>query len=151
MTHWTLKLALVATFAFAAVPAMAGAADDLQDRLEAANASIAQFDTHELADEASLELAQARLEIAEVQGKLSASDTAWATIVLNRLEARVDLIDSMLERATVEQLADQRETDLFEMTAAADEAQLQLETMQQRRQQLQDDVSAIVDQMNSEK
>lgn len=153
MARWTRTLGavVISALAFAATPAFAGTEDDLRDRLEAANAAVANFETHEMADEAALEMGQARLEIAEVQGKISAADYGWATIVLNRLEARVELIESIMERATVEQLADQRETDLFDMTNEADEAQLELETVQQRRQQLQDDVAVIVDQMNAEK
>lgn len=133
-----------------AAPAQARGDDDLQDRLEEASVTVATLETHDMADEAALEFGQARLEIAEVQGKLTAGDYGWATIVLNRLEARIDLIESELEAATVSSLADQRETELFEITVEADETQLELEALQLRRQTLQDAVGVIVEQMNAE-
>ncbi len=135
----------------AAAPAAARVGDDeLQDRLEEASANVASLETHEMADEAALEFGQARLEIAEIQGKLTAGDYGWATIVLNRLEARIDLIESELEASTVSDLADQRETELYEITVEADERQLELETVQLRRQSLQDAVGVIVEQMEAE-
>ncbi|MFT6397381.1 MAG: hypothetical protein ACJAYU_002134 [Bradymonadia bacterium] len=139
------------TVVLAAAPAAArGGADDLQDRLEEASTSVASLETHEMADDAALEFGQARLEIAETQGKLTAGDYGWATIVLGRLEARIDLIESELEASTVSGLADQRETDLYEITVEADERQLELETVQLRRQTLQDAVGVLVEQMEAE-
>lgn len=134
----------------AAAPALARGDDDLQDRLEEASVTLAGLETHELADEAALEFGQARLEVAEVQGKLTAGDYGWATIVLNRLEARISLIESELEAATVTSLADQRETELYAITTEADERQLELESIQLRRQSLQDAVGTIVQQMEAE-
>lgn len=147
----TRTIWLVLTLLFASAPALArDATDDVRTRLEAANAELSTLETHEHADEAALEFGQARLEVAEVQGKLSASDYAGAATVLNRLEARLDLINATLERVTVEVLADQRETDLYAMQTEADEKQIELESAQLRRQQLQDEVTVIVEQMNAE-
>lgn len=134
----------------AAAPALARGDGDLQDRLEEASVTLATLETHDLADEAALEFGQARLEVAEIQGKLTAGDYGWATIVLNRLEARISLIESELEASTVAELADQRETELYEITTEADERQLELETIQLRRQSLQDAVGVIVEQMDAE-
>jgi hypothetical protein len=133
-----------------AAPALARQSDDLQDRLEEASVAVATLETHDMADDAALEFAQARLEISEIQGKLTTGDYGWATIVLNRLEARIDLIEAEVEAATVSSLADQRETELFEIMVEADEQQLALEAIQHRRQSLQDAVSVIVEQMNAE-
>ena len=118
----------------AAMPAMArGTEDDLRDRLEEANARLVQLETHEMSDEAAAEFGQARLEVSEIQGKLTTQDWGWAMIILNRLEARLDLAESVLDRATVEELADQRETELFDMQTEADNLQIELESLQQRR------------------
>lgn len=151
MMKWIARqLGLVMALILVAAPAFARDSDDLQERLEDANVRLTTLETHEYADEAAAEFGQARLEVADAQGKLSISDYGWATIVINRLEARLDLIESTLERATIEALADQRETELFEMQTEADERQLELEAAQQLRQQLQDQVSQVVDQMNAE-
>ena len=125
-------------------------AEELQDRLEQASVRLTTLELDEHADAAALEFGQARLEIAEAQGQLTADDYGAAAILLARLEARIDLIESAIQRDTVESLADQRETDLFDMQTEADEAQLLVETLQQQRHALQDDVETIVDQMNAE-
>lgn len=144
-------LGFVAALTLLAAPAAAReSAQDLQRRLEDANVLITTLETHEYADEAAAEFGQARLEVAEAQAKLTLSDYGWATIIINRLEARLSLIESTLERATIEHLADQRESELFDIQSEADRKQIELETAQQQRQQLQDEVSAIVDQMNTE-
>lgn len=145
-----LGTAALVAIALAAAPAAARGDDDLQDRLEEASAAVATLEIHEMADGAALEFGQARLELSEVQGKIAAGDYGWATIVLNRLEARIDLIESELEASTVSSLADQRETELYEITVEADERQLELETVQLRRQSLQDAVGVIVEQMEAE-
>lgn len=151
MKHLTLRIVGALAAVVLAAPAMArDSAEQLQDRLEAANADLTTLQTHEFADEVAAEFGQARLEIAEAQGKLTVADYGNAAIIISRLEARLALIESGLERATIEELADQRETELFEIQTEADERQLELEAAQQRRQQLQDEVSIIVDQMNSE-
>ena len=86
--------------------------EELQERLEEANAKLTTLEIHEFSDEAAIEFGQARLEVAEIQGKLTAADYGWAAIVVSRLEARLDLVESVLERAMTEELAEQRETDL---------------------------------------
>jgi hypothetical protein len=70
--------------------------------------------------------------------------------VLIRLESRLMLAQSILERATIEQLSDQRETELFDMMTEADGVQIELESEQAQRQQLQDEVTAIINQMEAD-
>lgn len=123
---------------------------DFRDQIEELNAKLTRLETHDLADEAASEFGQARLEVAEAQGKITAEDYARARIILMRLESRLMLAESILERATIEQLADQRETELFEMMTAADDVQIDLEAAQQRRQQLQDNVTVIIEQMEAD-
>ncbi len=131
-------------------PAAEARDNDYSDRLETANAMLTRLETHDYADEAAQEFGQARLEVAEAQAKITGEDYARAEIVLNRLESRLMLAESILERATIEELADQRETEQFDMMTEADNIQVDLETAQQQRQVLQDEVSAIVDQMEAE-
>lgn len=124
--------------------------DDYTDRLESANALLTRLETHDFADEAAQEFGQARLEVAEAQAKITGEDYARAEIILNRLESRLMLAESILQRATIDQLADQRETEQFEMMTEADTIQVELEAAQQQRQLLQDEVAAIVEQMEAE-
>jgi len=145
---------VVVVFAVAGTLAM-GAPVDARDvspagirtRVEDVNVQLAQLQTHEHGDEAAQEIAQARLEITDVQNLLAQGETARSEVILRRLEARVHLIESMLERATFEQLAHQRETELFEIQAEASELQIDLETAQRQRRQLQDEVETIVESM----
>jgi uncharacterized protein (DUF3084 family) len=119
-------------------------------RVEDINVELAELSTHEYADEAAQELAQARLEVTDVQGLLSQGETAQAEVTLRRLEARKFLIEALLERATMEALAYQRESELIAIQQEADELQLELEAAQQRRNQLQDQVETIIAQMGGE-
>lgn len=142
------SLALVAVFG---MPESAEARDvsatDIRRRVEDINVEIADLEVHEHADSATREFAQARLEITDVQSQVAREEIAQAEVVLRRLEARVNLIRSSLERATVEELAQQRESELLSLQQEADELMLELETAQRRRQRLQDDVSTIVENM----
>ncbi|MCB9507600.1 MAG: hypothetical protein H6698_06795 [Myxococcales bacterium] len=122
--------------------------DELRDVLEEVNARLARLGTSEYADDAALEIGQAQLEIAEAQGKITAADYGWATIIINRVSARLELIESIEQRAEVDDIAQQRETELYSITQEADESQIELEQLQLRRGQLQDDVAEIVAAMN---
>lgn len=139
--------------ALLALPGVANARDmnssDMRTRVEDLNIEMATLQTHDFADEAAQEFAQARIEVGDVQGLLSQGEVARAEVVLRRLEARVSMIRSVLDRATVEHLADQRESELLELQNEADTLQLELEAAQQQRRQLQDAVNAIIDAMES--
>jgi hypothetical protein len=123
---------------------------DYRDRLEQANSELVRLEAHEFSAEAGQEFGQARLEVAEAQAQITAEDFARAEILLMRLEARLRLADSILERATIEALADERETEQFDMMSEADNVQIELHSAQQQRQQLQDNVGAIIAQMEAE-
>ena len=121
--------------------------DEIRERVEDLNVIMGELDTHEFSDEAAQEFAQARLEVGDVQALLLAEEVTRAEVVLRRLEARVALIESTLDRATIEDLANERETDLFEMQTEADDLQLELEAASQQRAALQEQVSVIVEAM----
>ncbi len=135
------------------LPAAASARDmnssEIRTRVEDLNIEMATLQTHDFADEAAQEFAQARIEVGDVQGLISQGEVARAEVVLRRLEARVSMIRSVLDRATVEHLADERESELLELQNEADTLQLELEAAQQQRNQLQDAVNAIIDAMES--
>lgn len=121
----------------------------IRTRVEDINVQLATLGTHEHADDAAQELAQARLEVTDVQGLLSQGETAQAEVTLRRLEARTFLIESIMERATIEALSYERESDLIVLQQEADSLQIDLEAAQQRRNQLRNDVSAIIEQMGA--
>ncbi len=122
-------------------------ATELRARMEDMNVELAELETHDFSDESAAEFAQCRLEVGEIQGLLSRNEIGLAAIVLQRLEARMSLIESTLERATYEALAQERESELFEIQEQADALQVELLSAEQRRTALQDEVSAIVDSM----
>lgn len=123
---------------------------EYRERLEEANGELIRLEAHDFADEASQEFGQARLEVAEAQAQITGEDYARAAILLMRLEARLRLANSILERATIEALADERETEQFTMMSEADSVQIELQSAQQQRQQLQDNVGAIITQMEAQ-
>lgn len=133
----------------AAVSARDMNSSEIRTRVEDLNIEMATLQTHDFADEAAQEFAQARIEVGDVQGLISQGEVARAEVVLRRLEARVSMIQSVLDRATVEHLADERESELLELQNEADTLQLELEAAQQQRNQLQDAVNAIIDAMES--
>jgi hypothetical protein len=133
----------------ASVPVWAGeyTLTSIRTRMEDLNVQMAEMETHDFSDEAAGELAQCRLEVGEIQGMLARNEVGEAAIVLQRLEARMFLIESMLERATFEDLATERETELFEIQSAADQLQIDLTSTEQRRREMQGQVQTIVDSM----
>jgi hypothetical protein len=122
-------------------------ASGIRQRMEDLNVLSAQLQTHQFADEAAAEFAQTRIEVGDIQGLLARNETGQAGVVLRRLEARIFYIQSLLERAEFEDLAQQRESELFEMQQEADRLQVELTATEQQRRQLQEDVQAIVDSM----
>ncbi|MFT4702810.1 MAG: hypothetical protein ACI81R_000497 [Bradymonadia bacterium] len=147
-----MKIVFLALAFVVMASGVAEARDDQSQRalLEELNALLTQLERHDLADDAATEFGQARLEVADAQAKITAQDSARADIVLIRLESRLMLAQSILERATIEQLSDQRETELFDMMTEADGVQIELESEQAQRQQLQDEVTAIINQMEAD-
>lgn len=146
-----LGLALLALALLLPATAMAGPrSDEIRERVEDLNVMMGELDTHEFADEAAQEFAQARLEVGDVQALLLTEDITQAEVVLRRLEARVALIASTLDRATIEDLANERESELFEMQSEADDLQLELEAASQQRAALQEQVSVIVEAMEDD-
>lgn len=125
-------------------------ADDLRSRLEAANTRIVEHERSEFADEAASEFAAVRLEITDAQGLLAAGEVRQANSVILRIEARKRLIGSVIQRATFEALADQRESAAIEMLHEADNTQIEMESAIQRRQQLQDEVQSILETLQGE-
>jgi hypothetical protein len=122
-------------------------ATEIRSRMEDMNVELATLETHDYSDESAAEFAQCRLEVGEIQGLLSRNEIGLAAIVLQRLEARMSLIESTLERATYEALAQERETELFEIQEQADALQVELLSAEQRRATLQQEVAAIVESM----
>lgn len=123
-------------------------ASDLTDRLSALNARIVEFENEEHVSTVLDDIAQMRLEVGDAQNLIRAGEQAAALGVILRIEARQRFVDSMLRRTTFETLTHQRESDYLNLLNEANELQLDLETTQQRRQALQEEVRQIVDAMN---
>lgn len=119
--------------------------DTIRDRIEDLNVQLADLETEEYSDEAAGEFAQARMEITEIQTLLGNGEVARAQVELQRLESRVALINSIIDRAIVEQLAVERETELFEMQAEADALQIELESTRQQSESLRAEVQEVID------
>lgn len=137
-------LALVALMLSASV-AHALTPEEVSSRMEAASSLLAELETHELRDDASQDIAVARLAITDIQTSLASEMFGKAETTLLTLEATLKLVKSLLDRGEIESLADKREADNVTVQSQADELQLELETTSSRRTDLQSQVSAIVD------
>lgn len=126
------------------------APSEIRTRVEDINAMLGEFESSPHADEVRTEIRQATLEIGEIQAKLSQDDVAGAQVTLNLLEARLGLIESAVQRALVEDLANERESELIAIQQEADQLQIDLTTAQQRREQLQGEVQQIIDAVETE-
>ena len=119
-------------------------------RMEAASVLLAELETHELRDEASQDIATARLAITDIQTSLASEMFGKAETTLNTLEATLKLVKSVLDRGEIEGLANKREADNVTIQTQADELQLELETTSARRTDLQGQVTAIVDSLEND-
>lgn len=122
-------------------------AGEMQTRMVAASSKLAELETREFKDEAAQDIASARLSITEIQTSLNAEMFGKAEVALFTLEARLLLIESIIDRAVVDDLATKRESDNINIQTQADEMQLELETTSTRREQLQQQVQTIVNAM----
>ena len=149
MKTYTATLALVALMLCASV-AHALSPEEVSSRMEAANGLLAELETHELRDDASQDIAVARLAITDIQTSLASEMYGKAETTLLTLEATLKLVKSQLDRGEIESLADKREADNVTVQSQADELQLELETTSSRRTDLQSQVSAIVDSLEND-
>ena len=149
MKTYTATLALVALMLCASV-AHALSPEEVSSRMEAANSLLAELETHELRDDASQDIAVARLAITDIQTSLASEMYGKAETTLLTLEATLKLVKSQLDRGEIESLADKREADNVTVQSQADELQLELETTSSRRTDLQSQVSAIVDSLEND-
>lgn len=118
--------------------------------MEEASSFLAELETHELRDEASQDIATARLAITEIQTSLASEAVEKAELTLLTLEATLKLVKSVLDRGEIEGLADKREADNVSILTQADELQLELETTSSRRNDLQSQVTAIVESLQND-
>jgi hypothetical protein len=139
-----LALMLSASAAHALSP------EEVASRMETASSLLAELETHELRDDASQDIAVARLAITDIQTSLASEMYGKAETTLLTLEATLKLVKSLLDRGEIEGLADKREADNVTVQTQADELQLELETTSSRRTDLQSQVSAIVDSLEND-
>ena len=139
-----LSLMLSASAAHALSP------EEVASRMETASSLLAELETHELRDDASQDIAVARLAITDIQTSLASEMYGKAETTLLTLEATLKLVKSLLDRGEIEGLADKREADNVTVQTQADELQLELETTSSRRTDLQSQVSAIVDSLEND-
>ena len=95
----------------------------------------------------TIELERARGDIDEASDRLSNNREAEAEVSVIRLENRVELIAALIEQATMEALAEEREAALIEMTREADQASVEYTSTEARRSALRDEVSGIIQQL----
>lgn len=144
-----------ATVTLAALLLFSGSAnalspEEVSSRMEEASSFLAELETHELRDEASQDIATARLAITEIQTSLASEAVEKAELTLLTLEATLKLVKSVLDRGEIEGLADKREADNVSILTQADELQLELETTSSRRNDLQSQVTAIVESLQND-
>lgn len=128
----------------------AAASEALEQRLATVNASLVELERNPLTDEGQAEIARARLELTRVERHLADGDTARASSILVRLEAREQYLRSVVDRASMEALADQRESEANDMLREANQAQLELESALRQRMRLQENVNQIVESLEGQ-
>lgn len=126
------------------------ASESLENRLAAVNASLLELERNPLSDEGQAEIARARLELNRAERHIADDERARASAILVRLEARERYLRSIVDRAAMEALADQRETEANDMLREANQAQLELESALRQRQRLQEDVNRIVESLEGQ-
>ncbi len=129
--------------------ASASDVEQLRSRLNASREALAQFSTDPMADSAALEIERARIDIDEATERISNQLEEIAEISVIRLENRVKLIAAMIAQATVDELADERETATIEMTREADQSQVDFEATEARRSALREETSEILRQLEA--
>lgn len=149
MKNHIASLALLALM-LSASAAHALSPEEVASRMETASSLLAELETHELRDDASQDIAVARLAITDIQTSLASEMYGKAETTLLTLEATLKLVKSLLDRGEIEGLADKREADNVTVQTQADELQLELETTSSRRTDLQSQVSAIVDSLEND-
>lgn len=122
-------------------------AQGLRDRLNAAREQLADLSTQDNADVAAREVERARIDIDEASDHLSNHREELAEVSVIRLENRVKLIGAMIEQATVDAQAQERESAAIEMTREADQAQVASESAELRRARLREEVDEILQQL----
>ena len=144
------SLVLIASLLSASTAQAALSPEEVASRMETASSLLAELETHELRDDASQDIATARLSITDIQTSLASAMYGKAETTLLTLEATLKLVKSLLDRGEIDQLADKREADNVTIQTQADELQLELETTSSRRTDLQGQVSAIVDSLEKD-
>ena len=136
-------------FLLSGLSATADASDveELRARLNAAREELAHSSTDPLADAAALEIERARIDIDEASERITNRLEEIAEISVIRLENRVKLINALIVQATVDGLAEERESASIEMTREADRAQVDYEATEARRSALRDETAEILRQL----
>ena len=145
----TLAITLLVLVGLAGT-ASAASIEQLRTRLNSAREQLAEFSVHEYSDAAALEIERARIDIDEAGERITNRAEEIAEISVIRLENRLKLIEGLLAQATIDSLAEERETSLIEMTREADQAQIDYEATEARRSALRDESEEILRQLEIE-
>jgi len=128
--------------------ALADDEGELRDRLNTAREHLAELGADPSADVAAArEIERARIDIDEAADRLANHREELAEVSVIRVENRVKLIEALIEQATIEALAEERESATISMTREADQAQVQYESTEARRDALRSEVSEILQQL----
>ncbi len=122
--------------------------DDLRDRLNEAREHLAELGADPSADiVAAREIERARIDIDQAADRLANHREELAEVAVIRVENRVKLIEAVIDQATMDELAEERESANIAMTREADQAQVQYEATEARRDALREEVSEILQQL----
>ena len=140
---------LVALFAclFPVGSAFADDVDQLTNRVNEVRETLAVFETDPNVDAARLEIERADIDIDEARDRITRRHLEIAEISVIRAERRLQLIEATIFRATVDVLADERESATIDMTQQADEAQVDYEATEARQSALRNEVAEILNQL----
>jgi hypothetical protein len=127
--------------------------EELRDRLNAARTALAEMQADPVGSESTevqREIEYARIDIDEAADRLANHLEELAEVSVIRVENRVTLVRGMIEQLTVEGLAEERETAAIDMTREADQAQVEFESSEARKNALRDEVTPILNNLQVE-
>jgi len=122
----------------------------LTNRVNDVREALAVFETDPAADAARLEMERAEIDIDEARDRLTRRHIEMAEISVIRAENRLQLVEAIIFHATIDSLAEERESASIDMTRQADQAQVEYEATEARQSALRDEVSEILTQLEVE-
>jgi hypothetical protein len=141
-TGWAAALCAAALCLWAPI----AQADDLaqmREKVEAYSLQLAELRTADTQQATTQDLARCELWLREAQGQLAKEDEEVAARYLRRVEAGLEMLTLLIERAKADAQAFERETAAVNMEKEANQAKITLQETESREAALQKQVEDL--------